>query len=519
MNTAPVAEATASADSASLFRTLTPMGRGTAARTACTATAIAATVAASTRTGAKGMSPWFSTRSASAPPSARARASSSAAWITASMLPAQRGLPGSARRWIMPMTAVPTPRMESRLMRARRARARPAPAARRPASTTNTWREDNTRAYHGRRHAESGRSAALRSGRCWRALLQRLPGFRTPAKRALVLAGGGVVGGMYEVGALAALDEALPEFRANQFDLYVGSSAGAVVATLMANQVRPLDLYAILDEERDDPLNFHRGSVYHKGSFGNAARNFGRLVWAVGKKAITKYQLEWPDILARSGDDMPSGFFSLAPFEAYVREALTAKGLSNSFRDCPRPLLVPAIDLDRAERVVFGTGAFVDVPISQAIAASAAIPGFFEPYRIGGHDYIDGDVGHTGHADLAVERGATVLVVLNPAVPLRVGGSDESEVRHRGMYAVMEQAGHITSIKLLDLGLHELRLRHPEIEVHVIQPDPVPSPLRGSSMGFEASRAALRFGYTSVKDYLGGEAAAPLRRRFGIRAA
>ena len=350
-------------------------------------------------------------------------------------------------------------------------------------------------------------------------LLHRLPGFRTPAKRALVLAGGGVVGGMYEVGALAALEEALPDFRANEFDLYVGSSAGAVVATLMANQVKPLDLYAILDEERDDPLNFHRGSVYHKGSFGIAARNFGRLVWAVGKKAITKYQLEWPDILARSGDDMPAGFFSLAPFEAYVREALAAKGLSNSFRDCPRPLLVPAIDLDRADRVVFGTGALLDVPISHAIAASAAIPGFFEPYRIGGHDYIDGDVGHTGHADLAVERGCSILVVLNPAVPLRVGGSDESEVRHRGMYAVMEQAGHITSIKLLDLSLQELRLRHPEIEVHLIQPDPVPSPLRGSSMGFEASRAALRFGYTSVKDYLRGEAAAPLRRRFGIRAA
>src|SRR5688500_8427984 len=94
--------------------------------------------------------------------------------------------------------------------------------------------------------------------------LQRLPHFRWPTKRALVLAGGGVVGAMYEVGALAALEEILPEFRANDFDLYVGSSAGAVVATLMANQVRPLELYAILDEERDDPLNFHRGAVYHK---------------------------------------------------------------------------------------------------------------------------------------------------------------------------------------------------------------------------------------------------------------
>src|SRR5262249_57833429 len=105
-----------------------------------------------------------------------------------------------------------------------------------------------------------------------------------------------------------------------------------------------------------------------------------------------KYQLEWPDILARSGDDMPPGFFSLAPLEAYVREAFVAKGLSNSFRECPRPLLIPSIDLDRAERVVFGAGPFMGVPISQAIAASAAIPGFFEPSRIDGPDYAAGHV-------------------------------------------------------------------------------------------------------------------------------
>ena len=82
----------------------------------------------------------------------------------------------------------------------------------------------------------------------------------------------------------------------------------------------------------------------------------------------------------------------------------------------------------------------------------------------------------------------------------------------------MEQAGHITSIKLLELGLAELSLRHPEVEVHVIQPDPTPSPLRGPSMGFEASRAALRFGYTTVKEHLASENASALRRRFGIYA-
>src|SRR5436309_10566805 len=149
-------------------------------------------------------------------------------------------------------------------------------------------------------------------------MLRRIARRRAPSRRALVLAGGGVVGGMYEVGVLAALDEMLADFHANDFDLYVGSSAGAVVGSLMANQVRPGELYQILDEERDDPLNFHRGAVYHKGSFSIAARNFFQLVWAVGKKAVTKYRLEWPDILARSDTDMPPGFFSLAPLEAYM---------------------------------------------------------------------------------------------------------------------------------------------------------------------------------------------------------
>ena len=347
-------------------------------------------------------------------------------------------------------------------------------------------------------------------------LLQR---FRTPTKRALVLAGGGVIGGMYEVGALAALDEALPGFRANDFDLYVGSSAGAVVATLMANGVRPLDLYAILDEERDDPLNFHRGSVYHKGSFAAAARNFVRLVWAVGKKALTTSGSSGPTSSRAAATTCRPGFFSLAPLEAYVREALAAKGLSNAFRDCPRPLLIPAIDLDsRRARRVRGRGVprRADLPCDRGVGRHPGILRALSHRRARLHRRRRRPHGPRRPRG---DRGANVLLIVNPAVPLRVGGSLQSEVRHRGIYAIMEQAGHITSIKLLELGLAELRLRHPEVEIHVIQPDPEPSPLLGSSMGFEASRAALRFGYTTVKEYLAGEDAAPMRRRFGIRAA
>src|SRR5512144_393981 len=104
-NRAPVAAATASADRTSFFSTLTPMGSETRRRISPIATAIPATVAASTRPAVNGTSPWFSTTRASTPPSARACASSSAARTTAAMSPSQRGLPGSARRCTMPMTA------------------------------------------------------------------------------------------------------------------------------------------------------------------------------------------------------------------------------------------------------------------------------------------------------------------------------------------------------------------------------------------------------------------------------
>lgn len=346
-----------------------------------------------------------------------------------------------------------------------------------------------------------------------RTWLGRLGWLSPPERRALVLAGGGVIGGMYEVGALAALDESLPGFRANDFDLYVGSSAGAVVGSLMANGVRPLDLYQILEEERDDPLNFHRGAVYHKGSFTGAARNLAQFIWAIGRKAITGFRLEWPDLLARTGGEMPAGFFSIGALEAYMRQAFAAKQLSNSFTGTPKPLVIAAVDLDRAERVIFGAGELMDVPISQAIAASSAIPGFFEPYRINGRDYVDGDVGYTGHSDLAVEAGARLVVVINPAVPQRLHENEGPEIRRGGLYSIMEQAGHITSLNLFEVGLRELKLRHPAVEFHVIQPEPRPSPLVGPSMGFEASRAALRYGYGTVKEWLTGTGA-PMAARF-----
>jgi NTE family protein len=159
---------------------------------------------------------------------------------------------------------------------------------------------------------------------------------------------------------------------------------------------------------------------------------------------------------------------------------------------------------------VFGRDGLRDVPISEAVAASSAIPGFFEPYSLRGRDYVDGGVGFSGHADLAAEAGADVVIVVNPLVPNPDGGV--VPLRNRGLYTIMEQAGRIYSQNLLQLGLSTLRIKHPRTEFHLIQPTREETPLFGPSMGFEASRAALRFGYESTKEWLTDQGQPLLRR-------
>src|SRR5207247_3848622 len=101
--------------------------------------------------------------------------------------------------------------------------------------------------------------------------------------------------------------------------------------------------------------------------------------------------------------------------------------------------------------------------------------------------------GFSGHADLAAEGGARVVILVNPPVPNN--GQTAAPLRSRGLYSSMEQAGRIYSQSLLQLGLTTLRMKYPRTEFFLIQPSQAKAPLFGPSMGFEASRAALRFGY------------------------
>lgn len=324
----------------------------------------------------------------------------------------------------------------------------------------------------------------------------------------LALAGGGVIGGMYEVGVLAALEEQLKSDQ-RPFDIYVGCSAGSVVAALMASGIRASDLYRILDQDLDDPLNFRRGAMFSSRSIRRTARHFVRFVWAVMRGATSGFRSSLAECLVRAEKELPAGLFPLDGLELFVRQGLASRGLPNSFQEVPCTLLIPAIDLDRARRVVFGVGNLRDVPISHAVTASSALPFVFEPFAIKGRDYVDGGVGFSGHADLAAECGADVVFVIHPLVPADVARGPR--LRSRGLYAIMQQAHRIDGHNLHQLGFKMLSLNYPKTQFVLLEPPRSSTPLFCNTLSFCAAQAALRYGFSSTRKWLQNQGAAFLR--------
>src|SRR5687768_12541501 len=82
------------------------------------------------------------------------------------------------------------------------------------------------------------------------------------SRTALVLGGGGVTGGVYEIGALRALDLLAVNRTVNEFDVYVGTSAGAFVAALTANGVTPEEMMRVVNQQSPTPFrDINMGTV------------------------------------------------------------------------------------------------------------------------------------------------------------------------------------------------------------------------------------------------------------------
>ena len=238
-------------------------------------------------------------------------------------------------------------------------------------------------------------------------------------KLGLALAGGGPVGGIYEVGAMAALDEALVGADFSQFDIYVGVSSGALIASTLANGIGPKQLARMLVDndtnEVFDPDMLLRPAF---GEYFRRAQSVPPLLWGAVRRYLSDpWHLGMLEVLQRLGRAIPSGVFDSSGIDTLLRKLFSAPGRSNDFRELKKKLFLVATDLDSGESIAFGSAGHDDVPISTAVQASAALPGLFPPVLIGGRYFVDGALIKTLHASVALREGATLVICINPLVP------------------------------------------------------------------------------------------------------
>ena len=238
---------------------------------------------------------------------------------------------------------------------------------------------------------------------------------------ALVLGGGGFTGGVYQIGALRALDLLSSNRSVNQFDIYVGTSAGSLIASLVANGVTPEQMMRTINDQVPydlPPLQREMLLRFNKSEFAWKTLKLPLHAISVARNIVGSFgALSAVDLVLALGDALPSGIYTGEGIEDYVRKALSSDGRTDDFRLLERELYLAATDLDTCERIVLGAEGWDDIPISAAVRASTALPMVYAPYRVRDRELVDGGIVSTTNLDIAVEAGAKFIVVVNPLVP------------------------------------------------------------------------------------------------------
>lgn len=300
-------------------------------------------------------------------------------------------------------------------------------------------------------------------------------------KSALVLAGGGLTGAVYEIGALRAIDDLLVDYTVNDFDVYVGTSAGALVGAMLANGLSPETMLRAISGDDPDYPPIARDDIFHYNPTDLA--HWGLRLPQSVLGALTHYlrnldDMTLFDLMWSLSESLPPGLYDNRAVERYVRRIFRAPGLTNDFRELRRDLHIIATDLDSGQRVVFGRHENGEVPISMAVAASSALPIVYKPVRIGRHEYVDGGLRGTASLDLAIEHGAMLIVCINPLVPfdnsehaeIPFHGVQSSFLSEKGFTAIASQVGRIASHAGLHYQIKQLRKAHPEVDIILIEP-------------------------------------------------
>jgi len=363
-----------------------------------------------------------------------------------------------------------------------------------------------------------------------------------PGKVAIVLAGGAVSGGAYKAGGLLALDEIFARRRLEggrahsfglcDFDLFVGLSAGSVLASVLSAGITPHEMVEIilgrssryeafqpwhfmwpnlgehpwrllawLDKEQEVFTNFLSGATSEDtGEPFSAAQTL----------------LKMATITARL---LPTGLFDPARVERYLRRNMDRAAIPNDFgalyRRTGKALYLSATDLNHGRLIVFGHDEpYAGVPISQAIAASCALPIWYRTVRLPNPragepgepallELAEGGLVRTANVRVAVEKGAQLVICYNPFTRIIYDRLGRSLYEH-GLYAIAQQALRIAIGARLDLA-KELVFSSDDFDADVVFIEPASDDYSFFSMNplnFWTRERAARHGYQSVRDAL-----------------
>jgi len=276
----------------------------------------------------------------------------------------------------------------------------------------------------------------------------------------VALAGGGPQGAIYEIGALRALEEGIEGLNFNNVDTLVGVSAGAVVASCLANKISTGQLIRTIVRPEPGEHPFEP-ELFLSPAFREYARACGHIphfAWQAVKSYFTDPDSTIFKSFTKLSGALPTGLFDNKPIRNFLEKMFSIKGRTNDFRELDQRLYVIAADLDHGTAVRFGAPGQDHVPISLAVQASTAMPGVYPPVEIEGQHYLDGVLLKTLHTSVILDEGVDLAICINPIVPVDTTGSvtagfmRNGKLVDRGMTGVLSQTLRTLIHSRMNLG-------------------------------------------------------------------
>jgi NTE family protein len=360
-----------------------------------------------------------------------------------------------------------------------------------------------------------------------------------PGKVGLVLAGGAVSGGAYKVGGLRALDEIFASRRHPggestpyalvDCDLFVGLSAGSIIASVLAAGIPTDEILRITlgTSSTYEPLRRSQFMAPNLGEGPGRVPAFlarqhelftNWLSGATDPEKIAPYSLlrTVRKMVTSLPMAMPTGLFTTNKLGEYLRRNMERAGLPDDFealyRRTGKGLYLTAVDVNRGTLLPFGWDEPLGkVPISEAVRASCAIPGWYRPVRIANPragergespfiDLVDGGVMRTANVRIAVEKGADLVICYNPFARILYERMARSLVDH-GMYALASQVFRVFMGARLDLA-KELLFRDETINADIVFIEPAEDDyefFRMNPLDHGTKDRAAQHGYRSIR--------------------